>query len=193
MNLGGVGKKTHANDEHLIGPDGQLSTGWRVVIVSVLAMIVGPPSVLILSFGVFRPEFQAAFGWTIQAISVGATLMSLTLVVIAPLQGYLGCRTLIVISMPLFGAGVLCMSLVGPHISMYYIACVLVPIAGLGLWPLTYMKMASTWFDRRLGLALGNLVKSCHYQISRTVTPSAMDLISPECRRFPIHGRVHQG
>jgi MFS family permease len=161
MNLSSVGKKTHANDEHLIGPDGRLSTGWRVVIVSVLAMIVGPPSVLILSFGVFLPEFQAAFGWSIQAISVGATLMSLILVIIAPLQGYvvdrLGCRTLILISMPLFGAGVLCMSLIGPHISMYYIACVLVPIAGLGLWPLTYMKMASTWFDRRLGFALGSL------------------------------------
>jgi cyanate permease len=89
VNLGGVGKKTHVNDEHLIGSDGRLSTGWRVVIVSVLAMIVGPPSVLILSFGLFLPEFQAAFGWSIQAISVGATLMSLILVVTAPLQGYL--------------------------------------------------------------------------------------------------------
>src|ERR1700722_5437911 len=106
MNLGGVGKKTHVNDEHLIGSDGRLSTGWRVVIVSVLAMIVGPPSVLILSFGLFLPEFQAAFGWSIQAISVGATLMSLILVVIAPLQGYLvdrlGCRTLLLISIPPF-------------------------------------------------------------------------------------------
>lgn len=129
--------------------------------VSVFAMIVGPPPVLILSFGVFVPEFQADFGWSIQAISVGATLMSLILVVIAPLQGYLvdrlGCRALILISMPLFGVGVWCMSGLGPHIGIYYLACLLVPIAGLGLWPLTYMKMVSTWFDRRLGLALGCL------------------------------------
>ncbi len=124
-------------------------------------MIVGPPPVLILSFVVFVPEFQAAFGWSIQAISVGATLMSLILVAIAPLQGYLvdrlGCRALILISMPLFGVGVLCMSQLGSHIGLYYLACLLVPIAGLGLWPLTYMKMVSTWFDRRLGLALGCL------------------------------------
>jgi MFS family permease len=132
-----------------------------VVVISVIAMIVGPPPVLIMSFGVWVPELQAAFGWSIQAISVGATLISLILVVIAPLQGYLvdrlGCRALILISMPLFGVGILCMSRLGSHIGMYYLTCLLVPIAGLGLWPLTYMKMVSTWFDCRLGLALGCL------------------------------------
>jgi MFS family permease len=83
------------------------------------------------------------------------------LVVIAPLQGYLvdrvGARALILISIPLFGLGVLGLGRLGPHIAFYYLACALIPVAGLGLWPLTYMKMASTWFDRRLGLALGTL------------------------------------
>lgn len=129
--------------------------------VSVGAMIFGPPPVLIMSFGLFVPEFQATFGWSVQAISLGATLISLVLVVVAPMQGYLvdrvGARALILVSIPIFGLGVLGLSQLGPRIGFYYLACILIPIAGLGLWPLTYMKMASTWFDRRLGLALGTL------------------------------------
>ena len=157
----GLQRLQNADDEGLLLADGRVSPGWRVVLGSVFAMIIGPPPVLILAFGLFIPQFQASFGWSVQAISLGATLVSLVLVVVAPVQGYLtdrlGCRTLALISIPLFGIGVLCMSLLGPHIAWYYLASVLLPFAGIGLWPLTYMKMASTWFDRRLGLALGCL------------------------------------
>ena len=152
---------TAADDEDLLRPGGGLASGWRVVLVSVMAMIVGPPPVLILGFGLFIPEFQASFGWSVQAISLGATLISLMLVVVAPLQGFLtdrlGCRWLNLLSIPLFGLGVLCLSRLGSNISLYYLACVVLPFAGIGLWPLTYMKLTSTWFDRRLGLALGCL------------------------------------
>ena len=127
------------DDEALKQADGRVSPGWRVVIVSVLAMIVGPPPVLILSFGLFIPEFQASFGWSVQGISLGATLISLMLVVVAPLQGYfvdrIGCRNLTLISIPLFGLAVLSLSLLGPNIYLYYVACVLMPFAGLKLIP----------------------------------------------------------
>lgn len=153
--------RQQADKEAMLLPDRGLAPGWRVVLVSVMAMIVGPPPVLILSFGLFIPEFQASFGWSVQAISLGATLVSLMLVVVAPLQGVLtdrlGCRKLILISIPLFGLGVLSLSRLGPNLSWYYLASVLLPFAGIGLWPLTYMKMTSTWFDRRLGIALGCL------------------------------------
>lgn len=149
------------SDELLYGADGRLSRGWRVVVVSVLAMIVGPPPVLILAFGLWIPQFHAAFGWDVRQVSLGATIISLMLIVVAPLQGYLtdrlGCRRLVLISIPLFGIGVLAMSQMGPNIALFYAACAMLPFAGIGLWPLTYMKMTSTWFERRLGLALGTL------------------------------------
>ena len=149
------------SEESLIGSDGRLNRGWLVVTFSVMAMIIGPPPVLILGFGLFVPQFHGEFGWGIEQISFGATLISGMLVLIAPLQGYLtdrlGCRTMILASIPLFGAGVFAMQFLGPNIGWFYLASILVPLAGIGLWPLTYMKMTSTWFDRRLGLALGTL------------------------------------
>jgi MFS family permease len=38
---------------------------------------------------------------------------------------------------------------------VYYFLWALVPIAGLGLWPLGYLQAVTPWFDRKLGLALG--------------------------------------
>ncbi|NED85908.1 MFS transporter, partial [Streptomyces sp. SID11233] len=31
----------------------------------------------------------------------------------------------------------------------------LVPLCGLGLWPVSYLRLTAGWFERRLGLALG--------------------------------------
>jgi len=149
------------DEERLIRADGRVAPGWRVVITSVLVMMVGPPPVLILSFGLFIPQLQSSFGWGVQGLAFGATLVSLMLVIVAPLQGYLvdrlGCRTLILVSMPVYGMGLLCMSQLGPAIGLYFLACAALPFAGLGLWPLTYMKVGASWFERRLGLALGCL------------------------------------
>ena len=41
------------------------------------------------------------------------------------------------------------------NIYIYYFLWALVPIAGLGLWPLGYLQAVTPWFDRKLGLALG--------------------------------------
>jgi hypothetical protein len=36
-----------------------------------------------------------------------------------------------------------------------YLLWALVPLAGIGLWPLGYLQAVTPWFDRKLGLSLG--------------------------------------
>ncbi|GAA3310056.1 hypothetical protein GCM10020295_76120 [Streptomyces cinereospinus] len=40
-------------------------------------------------------------------------------------------------------------------ISVFYLAWALIPVCGLGLWPVSYLRLTAGWFDRRLGFALG--------------------------------------
>lgn len=147
------------------GPSERLFAGggvnppWRVVMASMLALAFGPSVILLMSFGVFAPALGRAFGWGVGEISLGATIISLAIMVLSPLQGImvdrLGSRTMVLISLPLFALGLASLSLMNGDIRLFYAACFIVPLLGVGVWPLSYLKLTSTWFDRRLGLALG--------------------------------------
>ena len=139
---------------------GSIRPGWRVVLASIFGLALGPSVILMMCFGVFAPALAAEFGWGIGAISLGATIISLVLAALSPVQGRLvdryGSRRVILVSMPLFGLGILALSQLSGDIRVYYGACGLVALLALGVWPTSYMTIVSTWFDRHLGLALGS-------------------------------------
>jgi MFS family permease len=60
-----------------------------------------------------------------------------------------------VISIPIFAASIASVSLITNNIALFYLAWVVVPLCGIGAWPISYLKATSGWFDRRLGFALG--------------------------------------
>lgn len=146
-------------EEALIDADGSVHRGWRSVLASVVCLALGPSVVLLMCFGVFVPALHREFGWSIGSISVGAMIISLVMMVLSPVQGYLvdrfGSRRVILTSLPLFGISVGLLYFLPADIRVFYAACVLLPIVSVGAWPLSYMRLVSTWFDRRLGLALG--------------------------------------
>ena len=133
--------------------------GWTVVGGGIVASIVSPSVILFMCFGVFAAALRSEYGWSLGAISIGATIISLVVAVVAPCQGWLidrlGSRLPLLVSFPVFGACVSAMSLLPSNIKVFYLACACLPIAALGLWPPSFMRMVSTWFDRKLGLALG--------------------------------------
>lgn len=147
------------DQEALLDPRGRLNPGWQAVLTIMLSLGFGPSVILLMCFGVFAPALHRAFGWTAGAIGLGATIISLAVMVLSPVQGWLvdrfGSRRLVLICLPLFGLGVAAMAAQRGDIAMFYLACGLLPILALGLWPLSYLQLCSTWFDRRLGLALG--------------------------------------
>ena len=124
-----------------------------------IGLVFGPSTMLVFSFGVFIAPLSAAFGWTRPAIAFGSTVIALTIMLAAPLQGWLvdrfGGRRVVLTSIPLFAAGLFLMSRMGGDIRVFYLLCGLLPVLGLGLWPTSYLRVVSGWFDRRLGMAIG--------------------------------------
>ena len=135
------------------------ATGIAATSAATAGLVFGPSTMLVFTFGVFIAPLSAAFGWTRPAIAFGSTIIALAIMVIAPLQGWLvdrfGGRRVVLTSIPLFAAGLFFLSRMGDDIRMFYLLCAVLPVLGLGLWPTSYLRVVSTWFDRRLGLAIG--------------------------------------
>ena len=139
--------------------NGGIAAGWKAVIVGFFGLMLGPPALLTTSFGVLAAGLEAETGWAHSAVAYGSTLISLVVLVTAPLQGYLadrlGGRRLVLLSLPAFGAAMLLFHFATGSIRTFYALCVVAAVAGMGLWAGPYMKVVSRWFDRHLGLALG--------------------------------------
>lgn len=136
-----------------------LSPGWRAVAAAGFGLILGPSVVLIMCFGIFLPALHASFGWPIERISFGAAIISAVIMLLSPVQGMLvdryGPRRMVLAFLVPWGVALIAMSRLPASLPVFYAACVLLPLAALGLWPLAYLKIATTWFDRHLGIALG--------------------------------------
>jgi MFS family permease len=81
------------------------------------------------------------------------------IVLMSPLQGFLvdrfGPRRVVLTSIPLFALSLAAIFFTPANMFVYYLLWAIVPIAGLGLWPLGFLQAVTPWFDRKLGLALG--------------------------------------
>ena len=148
-----------AQGEYLTNADERIYAGWRSTFGATAALSVGASTCTIMCFGVFVPYLHRAFGWGIGTISLAATLLSISVMVVSPIQGLLvdrfGARRIIMISIPLFGLAYAAMSQLSGDIRQFYLMWVLVPLLGFGVWPSSYMKVVTGWFDERLGLAIG--------------------------------------
>jgi MFS family permease len=136
-----------------------LYPGWMVSIGSMVSLMFGPSTVAVLSFGLFIGPISSEFGWSRTQTALASTFVSYTVMLIAPLQGYLvdrfGPRRTILCSIPLFALAIGFLYFLPPVKWVYYGAWVLVAMCGIGIFPLSYLRVVGTWFDRRLGLAIG--------------------------------------
>lgn len=133
--------------------------GWRTAVASAIGLTFGPSVLLVMAFGAFITPLDREFGWGVPAIALGASILSVTVMIISPLQGVLvdriGGRRLVLYSSPVFGLSLMALYFLPDSLPVFYLAWVLVPLCGLGLWPVSYLRLTAGWFDRRLGLALG--------------------------------------
>jgi MFS family permease len=173
----------HADDhdlarESLLTSGGVVTPAWRNVMTAVFGLAFGP-TVFMMSFGVFAPELSREFGWSIASISRGSGIMALMLVVVSPIQGFLvdryGARRVILLSQPLFAFALLGLSCLGTDIRMLYLLCVTLPVLAIGLWPGSFNRLVSSWFDERLGLALG--ITNTGIGIGATLLPVVIGVV----------------
>ena len=132
--------------------------GWRVVLAACLGVMAGFGSLFAYTFSVFVKPLAAEFGWNREAISSGFAIAAVTLGLCSPLLGRwidrFGPRRIILICMTVYGCAIASLSLLRAGLWQFYGTCFVLGVVGNGAAHLAYSRSISTWFQRRLGMAL---------------------------------------
>jgi MFS family permease len=132
--------------------------GWRVVLAACLGVMVGFGSLFVYTFSVFMKPLSAEFGWGREAISRGFGLAALSMAIGSPLLGRwldrYGPRRVILPCLTIYGCAIASLALLRPHLWQFYATCILLGMVGNGAAHLAFSRAISTWFHRRLGMAL---------------------------------------
>jgi MFS family permease len=132
--------------------------GWRVVLAACLGVMAGFGSLFVYTFSVFVKPLAAEFGWSREAISSGFAIAAVTLGFISPLLGQwidrFGPRRIILVCMTIYGCAIASLSLLRFGLWQFYATCFVLGVVGNGAAHLAYSRSISTWFHRRLGMAL---------------------------------------
>jgi MFS family permease len=132
--------------------------GWRVVSAACLGVMAGFGSLFVYTFSVFVKPLAAEFGWSREAISRGFAIAAVTLGLCSPLLGRwidrFGPRRIILACMTVFGCAIASLALLRSGLWQFYITCFVLGLVGNGAAHLAYSRSISTWFQRRLGIAL---------------------------------------
>jgi MFS family permease len=134
-------------------------SGILTTLGSVIGLALGPSVLAVLTISAYIQPIEAEFGWSRVQVAFAFTLVAYMIVLVSPLQGFVvdrfGPRRTVLTSIPLFGLSLMALYFTPNNLFIYYALWALVPILGLGLWPLGYLQAVSQWFDRKLGFALG--------------------------------------
>jgi MFS family permease len=133
--------------------------GMLTTFGAMIGLALGPSVIANLTVTGYIPAIEREFGWLRSDISFAFSLVAYMIVVMSPLQGFLvdrfGSRRVVLTSIPLFALSLAAIYFTPANLYVYYLLWAIVPVAGLGLWPLGYLQAVTPWFDRKLGLALG--------------------------------------
>jgi MFS family permease len=132
--------------------------GWRVVLAACLGVMAGFGSLFVYTFSVFVKPLAAEFSWSREAISSGFAIAAVTLGLCSPLLGrwidHFGPRRIILICMTVYVCAIASLSLLRFGLWQFYVTCFVLGVVGNGAAHLAYSRSISTWFHRRLGMAL---------------------------------------
>jgi MFS family permease len=133
--------------------------GWPTLTGSFLGIGVSLVSLTYYSAGIWVKPWQEAFGWSRAEIGTGQSLMTVTLILSAPLAGKLidryGLRSVSTISLLLYAFGLLAVSKMTGELWLYYVLAVSFTLVGVASTPLGFTRAVNAWFTKNRGLALG--------------------------------------
>jgi MFS family permease len=132
--------------------------GWRVVLAACLGVMAGFGSLFVYTFSVFVKPLSSQFGWSRESISNGFAIAAVTLGLVSPLLGRwidrFGPRRIILICMSVYGFAIASLALLRSGLWQFYVTCFVLGVVGNGAAHLAFSRSISTWFQRRLGMAL---------------------------------------
>jgi MFS family permease len=142
-----------------VAPSEASRNGILTTLGATVGLALGPSVIANLTVTAYITPIEQELGWVRSDVSFAFSLVAYMIVVMSPLQGVLvdrfGPRRVVLTSIPLFALSLAAIYFTPANIYVYYLLWAIVPIAGLGLWPLGYLQAITPWFDRKLGLALG--------------------------------------
>ncbi len=140
------------------GEEQQGYEGWKVAAAASAGVFVSFASLLVYTFGVFLKPLTETFGWSREGVSAAFGIAAMTVAACSPVLGLLfdryGPRRIIVPCLTVFGCAFASLSLLTPHLWHLYAVFVVLGIVGNGTAQMAYSRAVSSWFERRLGLAL---------------------------------------
>lgn len=129
-----------------------------MVAVALFGISTGPAAFGLASMGLVSGPLHEEFGWSLSQISGAVSLMMLSTAACMPIAGRLvdrwGARRVLLPSLIILGVAFL----LAPFIRSYWQFLALYLVMGtlaVGTNSVAYMRILSSWFDRRRGLAIG--------------------------------------
>lgn len=137
----------------------EFRTGWRILLGAAIGIGVGIIALPGPAVGIFMRQWQAEFGWTRTQISLGPTILILTLAIVAPVLGWvadrLRARLVIAASLTALALGLALFSQLNGNLALYYLGFAALAVAAGGTSTVVYAKLLTSAFSQNRGLALG--------------------------------------
>lgn len=133
--------------------------GWRVLAGCILGIAVGVVAMPAAALSIFMPGFQADFGWSRTAVSLGGSILVSVLVLTSPLIGWLADRVaevrIAIVSMIAMACAFLLFSRMQGDIRVFLIGFGAMAMVSSGASTIPFARIISAHFVRSRGLALG--------------------------------------
>ena len=133
--------------------------GLWVLVCAFIGMALSPGPVFLGSLGLFVQPFEEEFGWSRSAIMFSMSIMTIGMIIAAPVGGKLidrlGTRPVLLISVFILGSGLGILSLGISSLNYFYALMFVLGILTIGSQSISYTRLLSTWFKQHYGLAIG--------------------------------------
>jgi MFS family permease len=151
--------------------------GWWIVLACfIIALYTG--GIIFFGFTAFIDPLVREFGWSYTQVSFALSLRGIEMSFLSPLSGFLvdryGPRRLVFWGVITMGLGFFMMS-VTQSLWMFYASFVLIAFGGGGCTSVVFMRVVSSWFQRKVGLAFG--IMSSGFGASGLIVPLIVYLI----------------
>ena len=137
----------------------EFRTGWPLVLSAMLGIGLGLSPVPFYTIGMLAPELVKAFGWSFGQVMAGLSVMTFTVMLVAPFTGLLadrfGVRWVTLGSVLAFGLSFMGFALNNGSLIQFYVTWAIMAAAGAGTLPMTWTRAVNGAFDSARGLALG--------------------------------------
>lgn len=132
--------------------------GWWVLLAATLGLVVSPAPIAFYSIGVLMQPLSELYGWSTSDISLGATFLTIAIVLTTPAIGILvdkiGPKKVLIPSLLGFSLSLFAMSSVA-SLTAFHVMYFVMGVVCAGANSLAYMRLLSFWFNRRRGIVLG--------------------------------------